>query len=501
MAFASAGALRSSFRYVGRYSFGPVAPRRCIKYVCRMIRPSVTLAGVNGPVDPAVFEQRWRVFALNVPPKLVQGTVRALKDHVLRVPRVAAVAKPTSAQSARVVLLRYFAVTPTDAPLCPKGNMKTNFAGNAEALVSELHRANLGAKVSDDVEELVRNVTKESLTESVVEVGYEHWSSESVLGHVLPPGTVIPTAYESVGHIAHVNLRPEHEPYKSVIAAVLLDKLGPRVRTVVNKTENTGGPYRTFAMEVLAGEQNLETSQKENSCTFLLDFSKVYWNSRLETEHRRIVDSLHGDDVLADAFCGIGPFVIPSRRLRKCRVFANDLNPSSIEYLKKSAVKNGISVDGNKDFNVSCGCARDFLRRVVREDHVPITRVVMNFPSGAPEFLDVFRGLYVGVENENGPLPMPTVNCYCFARGDNWKKDATHRVRAALGLREGDEEINIDIREVRDVAPKKVQVCATFKLPEFVAYRSESEICASRHAPAEQSTTKTFARETKRQKV
>jgi tRNA (guanine37-N1)-methyltransferase len=274
-----------------------------------------------------------------------------------------------------------------------------------------------------------------------------------------------------VGHIAHVNLQSEHEEYKTLIARVLLDKLKPRIRTVVNKTASTGGPYRTFAMEVLAGEDNLETTLKENGCTFTLDFSKVYWNSRLETEHRRIVDTLHSDDILADAFCGIGPFAIPASRLRKCKVYANDLNPDSVDYLKRNAAKNHISMKPDGNFHMSCGCARDFLTRIVREEHVPITCVVMNFPSGAPEFLDTFSGLYAGLESKN--MPMPTINSYCFARGDDWKTDATERVRDMLGL-EAEDELTVTIREVRDVAPKKIQVCATFVLPAFVAYRSKA---------------------------
>jgi len=44
----------------------------------------------------------------------------------------------------------------------------------------------------------------------------------------------------------------EHEPHKRSIGQVLVDKL-PAIRTVVNKTGETGGPFRTFEMEVLAG--------------------------------------------------------------------------------------------------------------------------------------------------------------------------------------------------------------------------------------------------------
>lgn len=245
----------------------------------------------------------------------------------------------------------------------------------------------------------------------------------------------------------------------------------------MNKTESTGGPYRTFKMEVLAGEAHLETSLKENGCSFLLDFSKVYWNSRLETEHRRIVDSLGPDDVLADAFCGIGPFAVPSAVHRRCKVYANDLNPSSVEYLRKNVVKNGLSLDGERGVVTSCECARTFLRRIIADEHVPVTHVVMNFPSGAPEFLDVFRGLYANIQDRK--LPMPKVFCYCFVRGEDWVSAARTRAREALGLdRDSSSDVELvdfSVRDVRDVAPKKRQVCISFILPSAVAYGDDPQ--------------------------
>jgi tRNA G37 N-methylase Trm5 len=41
-----------------------------------------------------------------------------------------------------------------------------------------------------------------------------------ILKEVLPEGMTIPTAFESVGHIAHLNLRNEYAPYRHTIAQV-----------------------------------------------------------------------------------------------------------------------------------------------------------------------------------------------------------------------------------------------------------------------------------------
>lgn len=41
-----------------------------------------------------------------------------------------------------------------------------------------------------------------------------------LLKEILPDGMTVPTAYESVGHIAHLNLREEHLPFRHIIAQV-----------------------------------------------------------------------------------------------------------------------------------------------------------------------------------------------------------------------------------------------------------------------------------------
>ena len=69
---------------------------------------------------------------------------------------------------------------------------------------------------------------------------------------------------------------------------VILDK-NPALRTVVNKVGVLANEFRTFSMEVLAGENSTETAVKENGLKLFLDYSKVYWNSRLSGERERVL--------------------------------------------------------------------------------------------------------------------------------------------------------------------------------------------------------------------
>jgi len=51
---------------------------------------------------------------------------------------------------------------------------------------------------------------------------------------LLPAGSEVPSSFESVGHIAHLNIRDELLPYKHVVGQVIMDK-NPSITTVVNK--------------------------------------------------------------------------------------------------------------------------------------------------------------------------------------------------------------------------------------------------------------------------
>lgn len=73
----------------------------------------------------------------------------------------------------------------------------------------------------------------------------------------------------------------------------------------------------------------------------MFDFSKVYWNSRLHTEHDRLVQMFKPEDVVADVFAGVGPFVIPAAK-KGCAVLANDLNPESAHWLAKNITTNHV---------------------------------------------------------------------------------------------------------------------------------------------------------------
>lgn len=98
----------------------------------------------------------------------------------------------------------------------------------------------------------------------------------------------LPSSFESVGHIAHLNLRDELLPHKQLIAQVLLDK-NPSIRTVVNK------------VQCLPEALSLSSILKPPSCILALHLASP---KRTRHFHKDVL-SLHL--ALIEGLCGCQP--------------------------------------------------------------------------------------------------------------------------------------------------------------------------------------------------
>uniref|UniRef100_A0A6P4E5T3 tRNA (guanine(37)-N1)-methyltransferase n=1 Tax=Drosophila rhopaloa TaxID=1041015 RepID=A0A6P4E5T3_DRORH len=324
---------------------------------------------------------------------------------------------------------------------------------------------------TEDLEK--QEVTAENFCFAELELGYENWSANEILKSVLPTEEEGLTSYSRIGHIAHLNLRDHLLPYKQLIGQVLRDKL-PNCRTVVNKASSIDNTYRNFQLELICGEPEYQVETKENGVPFEFDFSKVYWNPRLSTEHERIVKLLHTGDVLYDVFAGVGPFSVPAAK-KRCNVLANDLNPVSFHWLQHNAKRNKC-LSQIKMFNKD---GRQFILEELREDLLKrllttdtssyATHITMNLPAMAVEFLDAFRGLYKAEELSKLPenVSYPNVHVYSFAKGENTKELVRKLVECNLGA-SLDDNLLQGISFVRNVAPNKDMYRVSFRLSQHL---------------------------------
>lgn len=81
---------------------------------------------------------------------------------------------------------------------------------------------------------------------------------------------------------------------------------------------------------------------REEECIFTFNYSKVYWNTRLSTEHKRLVDLFNPGQVVCDVMAGVGPFAIPAGK-KGVFVWANDLNPDSYSSMNNAVARNKVS--------------------------------------------------------------------------------------------------------------------------------------------------------------
>lgn len=327
---------------------------------------------------------------------------------------------------------------------------------------------------AEDEKAVIRDAAGEFCSHTL-EIDYGFWRADQILRAILPDGIDCPSSFDSVGHIAHVNLREEQLPFKALIGEVLLDK-NSHIRTVVNKVAAIENRFRVFPMEVLAGEECFVTRVSEQKCTFELDFSEVYWNSRLQHEHSRIVERLlQPGQFVCDAFCGVGPFAIPAAK-KRCFVWANDLNPASFRWLKHNAALNRISdaflTMHNEDAAV-------FLPESSRRLHAAFPErfffdhYVMNLPAIAVEFLRYFA-LLPGIADADLQAVLaavranrPQIHCYFFVKDSaDPAKDAELLIKNKVAEFTPHPLHIRNVHEVRSVAPNKSMFCVSFEFPD-----------------------------------
>lgn len=345
-----------------------------------------------------------------------------------------------------------------------------------------------GVQCLSDLPEEVRNLglTGSDLMWEDYELVYDNWKVDEILRAILPENQEALTSYSRIGHIIHVNLKDHLIEYKQLIGEVMKDKI-VGCRTVINKLQTIENTYRNFQIELLCGEPDYKVEVKENGTVFEFDFSTVYWNPRLATEHERIIKLLKPGDVLYDVFAGVGPFSIPAAR-KKCHVLANDLNPDSYKWLQQNAKRNKCS-DFVTAFNKD---GREFIAEDVKSDllkrwksppdnddtveHDYQCHITMNLPAIAVEFLNVFGGLMIDadVTKLTQIKSYPLVHLYCFAKGESSAAVAKQLVEDNLGFPLAS---NLEgVHFVRNVAPNKDMYRVSFWLTEEILFSNKSRV-------------------------
>uniref|UniRef100_A0A3Q0TAV2 tRNA (guanine(37)-N1)-methyltransferase n=1 Tax=Amphilophus citrinellus TaxID=61819 RepID=A0A3Q0TAV2_AMPCI len=418
------------------------------------------------------------------PPPEVRGMTSLDKEAFTQTITVPALRVPTGVLNKVVKSLRKATIQRPGVPRVVQDKEQSN---DFRLVLLDPRRVSSPSSFSEAEAESLRSFgVSEELHYYELQLTYDNLKSEEVLEAVLPPDLDVTSAFSRVGHIAHMNLRDHQLPYKNLIGQVIMDK-NPGVTCVVNKTNIIDSTYRNFRMEVLAGEEDMVAKVKENGVTYEFDFSRVYWNPRLSTEHQRVVQLVKRGDTVFDVFAGVGPFAIPAARLG-ANVLANDLNPESYRWLQHNCKLNKVE-SKVRVFNLD---GRAFIRGPLKQELPALLKgtsgvhMVMNLPALALDFLDAFRGLL----HQEPPCDenLPTVHCYGFSKDDNPDTDVVGRASRSLGF---PLENRCSVHFVRNVAPNKDMLCVRFTLPKEVLFGKPTEEPAPKRQKCEETKNAT----------
>ncbi len=236
------------------------------------------------------------------------------------------------------------------------------------------------------------------------------------------------TSYDLFGEVAVIEIPKELEKKEKIIGAALL-KFYPNLKAVFKKAGVVSGIYRVRPLKLLAGKGGTETTYKESGCTFKFDVAKVFFTERLGTERLRIASQVMPNEIIVDMFAGVGPFsiVIAKKQPKVKTIYAVDINPDAVKYLKENIILNKVSdkvvpIEGDA-------------RKVARKLKNVADRVIMNLPKTSenffPEAIEVLKKKGI-------------IHFYTFAES---KTEVISNIQTAIG------NVNYKILVVKKVRP------------------------------------------------
>ncbi|HOL41142.1 MAG TPA: hypothetical protein PLY78_04845 [Methanospirillum sp.] len=173
-------------------------------------------------------------------------------------------------------------------------------------------------------------------------IKHDFMGLRSDLTGIIPEDILIhlPDGYEIIGTIAIISIPTDLLQFQDLIVNALLSRR-PRIHTIVNKTGDTRGIYRTSKYVPIYGK-TLITEHKEYGFKYRLDISQVYFSSKMASERKRIADLIIPGETVFVPFAGVGPYAIPAAA-RGARVVAMEINKNACFWMAVNTTLNRVS--------------------------------------------------------------------------------------------------------------------------------------------------------------
>lgn len=276
-------------------------------------------------------------------------------------------------------------------------------------------------------------------------------SIAEILENRLPPHLLasLPRALDIIGDIAIIEIPPELKSQENLIGEAILT-MHRNIRTVLAKVGAVSGTYRLRDFEVIAGKHKTDTVHKEYGCQYHLDVAKAYFSPRLSHEHNRVASQVQKCETVVDLFAGVGPFsVLIAKKNSEAKVYAVDINPEAIEFLKRNIRLNRVEnqvipIQGNA-------------KQVIENSLLGVAdRVIMNLPEKAAEFIDI---ACKAIKPAGG-----TVHYYTFIRLPDSLENAQLRFSETVEKAGRKVTAYLFAKTIRETAPYEWQVVLDAKI-------------------------------------
>ena len=262
-------------------------------------------------------------------------------------------------------------------------------------------------------------------------------------------------SYDIIGDTILIRVHSDLESKRGIIAEAL-HKIYPHVRSIaaVPLYAHTDRVYRTRDLEVIWGDEDMETTHKESGCLFKVNPKRVFFSPRLSYERMRVASKVMAGETIINMFSGVGCFsIIIARMQPQTKIYSIDVNPYAYEYMNENVRLN--RMEGR--VIPILGDVREELKKSGLEGVAD--RVLMPLPEEAHSFLPLaVRALKLDKEGAGGVIHYYDVST--GRKGDDLFVMPIKRVRGIISSVFGN-SLRLKIEEkriVRSVAPRRYHV-------------------------------------------
>ncbi|AMM53092.1 tRNA (guanine(37)-N1)/4-demethylwyosine(37)-methyltransferase Taw22 [Pyrococcus kukulkanii] len=243
-----------------------------------------------------------------------------------------------------------------------------------------------------------------------------------------------------IGDIAVITI-PEELMDKVEIVAQAIRKLCPQVKVIARRGFHEG-KYRVRKLEVIWGEDRLETIHKENGVLIKIDLASVFFNPRMKGERYRIAQLVRDGEKILLPFAGVLPYALVIARMREVKITAVELNPRAVELAYENIELN-----------------KRWLKGKIEVIHGDVFKVLQELP----EFDRVISPTPKGVDALSLTLSKAKkyLHYYDFIHEDEIE---AFRNRIIEECRRQGKECSVKVKKITDYKPHVYKVCADVEI-------------------------------------